>query len=76
MYDKSTGSGTQIKDEDILKVLKELVKSRPVQDKHIANPPGRQHVIGSTVDMNGTTEAHHNSYSGMISPSSGKVVRK
>lgn len=39
----------QIRDADVLKVIELLLQSKPRQDRFGANPPGKKHVVGSTL---------------------------
>ena len=53
LLSKAHSSGTVPRDADVTQVLALLFNSKPPQNRFAANPPGKQHVVGSTLDLLG-----------------------
>ena len=53
LQSKEHSSETAPRDADVTQVLELLFKSKPPQNRFAANPPGKQHVAGSTLGLVG-----------------------
>ena len=53
LQSKAHSSETAPRDADVTQVLELLFKSKPPQNRFAANPPGKQHVVGSTLGLVG-----------------------
>ena len=53
LLSRAHSSGTAPRDADVTQVLELLLKSKPPQNRFAANPPGKQHVVGTTLGLVG-----------------------